>query len=150
MDVLSTEALKTNAALTVYKLLQNHKQAAKLYPLLDPKTSTRFNEHRVKLGYASEAQRPHLAGGLGRTDFGAVGEQLCSEVRRKIRHQPRRRERHVAGRHRARAAVSETPPTVRCHSTKAGTQHEKVRRRPHVESMGPDAAEAHITRMCYI
>jgi hypothetical protein len=41
-DVLSPEACKDNDALSVYKLLQNLKQAASLYPLLDPKTSGRF------------------------------------------------------------------------------------------------------------
>ena len=41
-DVLSPEALRDNAALTIYKLLQNLQQAASLYPLLDPKTSRRF------------------------------------------------------------------------------------------------------------
>jgi hypothetical protein len=39
---LSPEAWKANAALKVYKLLKNLKQAAKLYPLLDPKTPGRF------------------------------------------------------------------------------------------------------------
>ena len=41
-DVLSPEAWRDNAALTVFKLLQNLQQAASLYPLLDPKTSGRF------------------------------------------------------------------------------------------------------------
>ena len=41
-DVLSPEAWRDNAALTVFKLLQNLQQAASLYPLLDPKTSRRF------------------------------------------------------------------------------------------------------------
>ena len=41
-DVLSPEAWTDNAVLTFYKLLKNLKQSAKLYPLLDPKTSARF------------------------------------------------------------------------------------------------------------
>jgi hypothetical protein len=41
-DVLLPEAWRDNAALTVFKLLQNLQQSASLYPLLDPKTSGRF------------------------------------------------------------------------------------------------------------
>jgi hypothetical protein len=42
LDVISPAAWRDNAALTVFKLLNNLQQTASLYPLLDPKTSGRF------------------------------------------------------------------------------------------------------------
>ncbi len=42
LDVISPAAWKINAALTFFKLLNNLKQAATLYPLLDPKTSAKY------------------------------------------------------------------------------------------------------------
>jgi len=41
-DALSQEAWKDNAALMIYKLHKNLQLAAKMYPVIDPRTSACF------------------------------------------------------------------------------------------------------------
>ena len=64
-DVLSPEAWKTNASLTVYKLLNNLKQATKLYSLLDPKTSGRFIADWPLVDYLARLAMDTYPGGQG-------------------------------------------------------------------------------------
>ena len=65
-DALSPEAWTDNVALMVYKLLKNLKQAAKLYPVLDPKTSARFiADWALVEDYAAHSAMSTYPGGQG-------------------------------------------------------------------------------------
>jgi hypothetical protein len=75
-DVFSPEAWKANDALTVYKLLKNLKQAAKLYPLLDPKTSGRFiADWQLVEDYLARSAMDTYPGGQG-----AANVAVCKNV----------------------------------------------------------------------
>ena len=70
-DALSQEAWNDNAALMVYKLFKNLQLAAKMYPVIDPKTSARYiADWTLVENFATTSAMSTYPGGQGAVNVG--------------------------------------------------------------------------------